>query len=237
MLEIESLNSGYGKLQILYDINIKCKDNEITAILGPNGAGKTTLFNSIMGFADVFSGSIRLDGKELIGLPPHRIAREGVGYAMQLQGIFADLTVEENLKIAAKMSGADRREGALSEVFEYFPDLKKFLKRKAFTLSGGERQMLTISISLVRDPKVLLLDEPTAGLSPLYSTKIIRAIAEINRERGRDIVLVEQNVKKALEIAQRVYLLVSGRIIFEGAASDLAARDDLMKLYLGGGYR
>jgi len=237
MLEVESLNSGYGKLHILYDVNIKCNDSEIIAILGPNGAGKTTLFNSIMGFADVFSGSIRLDGKELIGLPPHKIAKEGVGYAMQLQGIFADLTVEENLKIAARMSGAAGYEGTLAEVFEYFPDLKRFLKRKASTLSGGERQMLTISISLVRNPRVLLLDEPTSGLSPLYSTKIVRAIAEMNRERGQAIVLVEQNVRKALEIAQRVYLLVSGRIIFKGTASELAAREDLMKLYLGGGHR
>jgi branched-chain amino acid transport system ATP-binding protein len=233
MLEVELLNSGYGKLHVLYDVSLKCEKGEIVALLGPNGTGKSTFFNSIMNLADVFSGSVRLDGGELTGLPTHRIARRGVGYAMQLQGIFADLTVEENLKISAKTSGINYEE-TLPEVLEYFPDLKKFLKRKALTLSGGERQMLTLSISLMRNPRVLLLDEPTAGLSPLYSTKIIRAVAQINRDRGLSIILAEQNVRKALEIAHRVYLLVSGRIIFEGAPSDLVSREDLMRLYLGG---
>ncbi|RZN63154.1 MAG: ABC transporter ATP-binding protein [Thermoproteota archaeon] len=233
MLEVELLNSGYGKLHILYDVSLKCEKGEIVALLGPNGAGKSTFFNSVMNLADIFSGSIRLDGEELAGLPTHKIAKKGVGYAMQLQGIFADLTVEENLKISAKMSGINYEE-TLSEVLKYFPNLKKFLKRKASTLSGGERQMLTLSISLMRNPRVLLLDEPTTGLSPLYSTRIIRAVAQINRDRGLSIVLAEQNVRKALEIAHRVYLLVSGRIIFEGAPSDLLSREDLMKLYLGG---
>ncbi|RSN67229.1 ABC transporter ATP-binding protein [Candidatus Korarchaeum cryptofilum] len=233
MLEVESLNSGYGKLHILQDVCLKCEKGEIVALLGPNGAGKSTFFNSIMGLADVFSGSVRLDGEELVGLSTHKIARKGVGYAMQLQGVFADLTTEENLKASAKMAGINYEE-VLPEILDYFPDLRRFLKRKALTLSGGERQMLTLSISLIRSPKVLLLDEPTAGLSPLYSTKIIRAIAQINKSRGLSIVLAEQNVRKALEIAHRVYLLVSGRIIFEGTPSDLSSREDLMKLYLGG---
>ncbi|MEL9914716.1 MAG: ABC transporter ATP-binding protein [Thermoplasmatales archaeon] len=233
MLEIELLNSGYGKLHVLYDVSLKCEKGEIVAVLGPNGAGKSTLFNSILGLADVFSGSVRLEGEELKGLPTHAVARKGVGYAMQLQGIFADLTVEENLRVSAEVAGINYKE-SLPEILEYFPNLKKFLGRKALTLSGGERQMLTISISLIRNPKVLLLDEPTTGLSPLYSTRIIRVIAQINRDRGVSIVLAEQNVRKALEIAHRVYLLVSGRVIFEGAPSDLTSKEDLMKLYLGG---
>ncbi len=233
MLEIELLNSGYGKLHVLYDISMECGKGEIVAVLGPNGAGKSTLFNSIMGLNDVFSGSIRLEGKELKGLPTHIIAKKGIGYVMQLQGIFANLTVEENLRVSAKMAGINYKE-SLPEIVEYFPDLKKFLGRKALTLSGGERQMLAISISLIRNPKVLLLDEPTTGLSPLYSTRIIKAVAQINKDRGVSIVLAEQNVRKALEIAHRVYLLVSGRFIFEGTPSELASREDLMKLYLGG---
>jgi len=133
------------------------------------------------------------------------------------------------------MVGITNFDEATSTIFGFFPDLKKFLGRKASTLSGGERQMLTLSISLIRKPKFFLLDEPTGGLSPLYSSKIIRSIAEINKEFGLSIVLVEQNVRKALEIAHRVYLLVSGRINFEGTPSELAAQKDLMKLYLGMG--
>jgi len=233
MLEVNSLNSGYGKLHVLYDVGINCKEGEIVTVLGPNGSGKTTLLNSIFGIADVFSGSIKLDGEELTGLPPHKIADMGIGYAMQLQGVFAGLTVEENLKIATKMAGITNFDEAASTVFGFFPDLKKFLTRKASTLSGGERQMLTLSMSLIRKPKLLLLDEPTGGLSPLYSSNIIRSIAEINEELGLSIVLVEQNVGKALEIAHKTYLLVSGRINFEGTPSELAAKKDLMKLYLG----
>ncbi|MEM3833299.1 MAG: ABC transporter ATP-binding protein [Thermoprotei archaeon] len=233
MLEVNSLNSGYGKLHVLYDVKINCRKGEIVTVLGPNGSGKTTLLNSIFGVADVFSGSIKLDGEELIGLSPHKIANMGIGYVMQLQGIFAGLTVEENLKIAAKMARITNINEAFSTIFGFFPDLKKFLKRRALTLSGGERQMLAISISLIRKPKLLLLDEPTSGLSPLYSSNLLRSIAEINKELGLSIVLVEQNVKKALEIAHKTYLLVSGRINFEGTPSELTAEEKLMKLYLG----
>ena len=234
MLKVESLNSGYGKLHVLYNVSIDCGKGEIIAVVGPNGAGKTTLLNSIFGIADVYSGSVKLDGEEITRLPAHVIARKGVAYVLQMINIFSELSVEENLRISASYAKVNAEE-KLEEIFEIFPILKERRKQRAGTLSGGERQMLAMSIGLVRDPKVLLLDEPTAGLMPLYVDLIIRKVNEIRNERGISVVLVEQNVKKALEIADRAYVLVSGQVIFSGSPSDLTSEKEIMRLYLGMG--
>jgi branched-chain amino acid transport system ATP-binding protein len=231
MFEVSSLNSGYGKLHILNDVSLTCGTGDLVALLGPNGSGKSTLLNSVFGFADVFSGAIQFDGKDLTHLSSSKISQVGVGYTMQMYNIFSALTVGENLKISAAMAHAPKKN--ISDALEIFPRLKNFLDRKAETLSGGERQMLAMSITLVKGPKLMLLDEPTGGLSPLYASKIIETAGKINRDLGVSVILVEQNVKKALEVAKKAYLLVSGKIIFEGTPSELLAKEDLLRLYLG----
>jgi branched-chain amino acid transport system ATP-binding protein len=233
MFEISSLNSGYGKLHILNDVSLTCGTGDLVAVLGPNGSGKTTLLNSIFGFADVFSGTVRFDGEDITHIASSKISHRGVGYTMQIYNVFSALTVEENLKISAALAHVPDPKKNVSNALEIFPRLKNFLDRKAETLSGGERQMLAMSITLVKGPKLMLLDEPTGGLSPLYTSKIIETAGQINRDLGVSIILVEQNVRKALEIAKKAYLLVSGRIIFEGTPSELQGKEDLLKLYLG----
>ena len=233
MFEISSLNSGYGKLHILNDVSITCGTGDLVAVLGPNGSGKTTLLNSIFGFADVFSGAIRFDGQDLSHLASNKISGRGVGYTMQIYNIFSALTVGENLRISAAMGHVPDPKKSVSDALEIFPRLKNFLDRRADTLSGGERQMLAMSITLVKNPKLMLLDEPTGGLSPLYTSKIIETAGQINRDLGVSIILVEQNVRKALEVAKKAYLLVSGKIIFEGTPSELLGKEDLLRLYLG----
>ncbi len=235
MLQIENLNSGYGKLHVLYDISLKCEEGEIISVIGPNGAGKTTLLNSIFGIADIYSGSIIIDGKDTTRLPPHIISRMGVAYVLQMLNVFAQLTVEENLRISASYSKIKDVNKAMEEIYGIFPILKERKKQLAGTLSGGERQMLAISIGLIRNPKILLLDEPTAGLMPLYVKMIANKIREIRDKRGISIILVEQNVQKALELADKAYVLVSGQIIFEGSPSELKEKHEIMKLYLGVG--
>jgi len=233
MFEVSSLNSGYGKLHILNDVSLTCDSGQLVVVLGPNGSGKTTLLNSIFGFADVFSGTVRFDGEDLTRLASNKISSKGVGYTMQIYNIFSALTVSENLKISAAMAHVPDPKKSVSDALEIFPRLKNFLDRRADTLSGGERQMLAMSITLVKRPKLMLLDEPTGGLSPLYTSKIIETASQINRELGVSIILVEQNVKKALEVAKKAYLLVSGKIIFEGSPSELVGKEDLLQLYLG----
>lgn len=235
MLKVEALNSGYGKLHVLYDVSVDCGKEEIIAVLGPNGAGKTTLLNSIFGIADVYSGSVKVDGEDITRLPAHVIARKGVAYVLQMINIFSELSVEENLRISAAYARISDVDKKLREIYEIFPILSERRRQRAGTLSGGERQMLAISIGLIRDPKILLLDEPTAGLMPLYVDLIIKKVNEIRKERGISVVLVEQNVKKALEIADRAYVLVSGQIIFRGSPSDLTSEREIMGLYLGMG--
>lgn len=233
MLEISGLNAGYGKFQILYDVSIKCEKGEIVGIVGPNGSGKTTLLNSIFGLTDIFSGSIRFNGEELVGRPPHKIAERGLAYLMQMFNIFPSMTVKENLEIAAKSSRKEEVERDIDEVLEVFPAIKPFLNRRAGTLSGGQRQMLAMSMALLRKPEVMLLDEPTSGLSPLYASRVASKVQEINKRFGIGIVLVEQNIMKVIKILQKIYLLVSGRVIFEGSPEDLLKKEDLLRLYLG----
>ncbi len=235
MLKVKNLNSGYGKLHVLYDVSLECKKGEIISVIGPNGAGKTTLLNSIFGIADIYSGSIIIDGKDTTRLPAHIISRMGVAYVLQMLNVFAQLTVEENLRISAAYSKVKNINKAMEEIYEIFPILKERKKQLAGTLSGGERQMLAISIGLIRNPKILLLDEPTAGLMPLYVKMIANKIKEIRDRKGISIILVEQNVQKALELADKAYVLVSGQIIFEGSPSELQEKHEIMKLYLGVG--
>lgn len=237
MLRIEGLNSGYGRLHILYDVSIEARRREIVAVLGPNGAGKTTLLNSIFGIADVYSGLIELDGRDITGLPPHKIARMGISYVFQTMNVFPNLTVEENLRLVTRFSNLSQRdvEESLREVYELFPILGERRRQMAGTLSGGERQMLAVAMGFVRRPLLLMLDEPTAGLAVRYVDMLLSKISEMKRAGEVSIILVEQNVQKALRVADRVYVIVSGRVVFEGIPAELLEKQDIAGLYLGVG--
>jgi branched-chain amino acid transport system ATP-binding protein len=233
MLQVENLNSGYGKLKVLFNINFEAREKEITVIVGPNGAGKTTLLNSICSVATIYSGKILFEGKDITGLPIHRIARLGIAYLPQMGNIFTNLTVEENLRIAGYVLPRDEVKNRIDEVLDIFPRIKPFINRKAGTLSGGERRMLAISIALMRKPKILLLDEMTTDLAPILVKKVLEKIVELRDSLGLTVILVEQHAKRALEIGDKAYLLVSGTVRFEGEPKNLLEHPEFSKLYLG----
>jgi len=233
MLSIRNLYSGYGKLRVLFDINVEVPEKEITVVVGPNGAGKTTLLNSIMGIADVFSGQILFEGKSIVGMPTHKLARLGLSYVPQMGNVFAELSVLENLRMAGYMLPEDELKDRIGEVTDMFPVLEKFLHRKAGTLSGGERRMLAIAMGLMRKPKIMMLDEISTDLAPIIAKKVISKAQELRDRLKITVLLVEQMAKRALEIGDSAYLLVSGQIKFAGGADELLHDPELAKLYLG----
>jgi branched-chain amino acid transport system ATP-binding protein len=227
-----NLSSGYGKLRVLFDINISIPQNSVTAIVGPNGAGKTTLLNSIYGLADVFEGRILFDGVDITRFKPYKRARLGIAYVPQMFNIFSGLTVYENLVIAGYLLDKKELKERIDIILDLFPKLGEFLHRKAGTLSGGERRMLAIAMGLMKNPRVLLLDEITTDLAPIVVKKVLNTVIDIKDKLKVTVVLVEQYVRRALEISDKVYLLVSGRIRFEGNPKDLE-NSELAKIYLG----
>jgi branched-chain amino acid transport system ATP-binding protein len=227
-----NLSSGYGKLRVLFDINISIPQNSVTAIVGPNGAGKTTLLNSIYGLADVFEGRILFDGVDITRFKPYKRARLGIAYVPQMFNIFSELTVYENLVIAGYLLDKKELKERIDIILDLFPKLGEFLHRKAGTLSGGERRMLAIAMGLMKNPRVLLLDEITTDLAPIIVKKVLNTVIDIKDKLKVTVVLVEQYVRRALEISDKVYLLVSGRIRFEGSPKDLE-NSELAKIYLG----
>lgn len=233
MLKINNLKSGYGKMIVLHGVNVYVRESEIVTVLGPNGAGKTTLLNSIFGLATIHEGEIVFEGKPIHKMRSHDIVRMGISYAPQLDNVFPNLTVLENLQMGSFIRGSDPTiRDDIEEIFDLFPEIERRRNQKAKTLSGGERQMLAVARALMSKPKILLLDEPTAGLSPKAGTSLMKKIREI-RDRGVTILLVEQNVKRSLEIADKGYVLVSGRIIKEATAEDLK-KIDIEKLFFMG---
>jgi len=233
MLTIKNLYSGYGKIKVLFDVSMDVPPKEITVLVGPNGAGKTTLLNSIIGAATVFSGDIIYEGRQIIGTPLHKVAKSGISYIPQMGNVFAELSVLENLHMAGYMLRRDERRGKIDEVTSMFPVLEEFIHRKAGTLSGGERRMLAIAIGLMRKPKLMLLDELSTDLAPIMAKKVMDKVTELRNELGITVLIVEQMAKKALEIGDTAYLLVSGQIRFKGKADDLLLHPELAKLYLG----
>lgn len=234
MLELRNVVSGYGKMEVLHSVSISVAEGEIVSVLGPNGAGKTTLLNTVFGIATLHSGEIFFKGRRLNGLKPHSIVRLGIGYSPQLDNVFPTLTVEDNLVMGAYVRGRDPEiKKDIEEIYELFPEIARRRNQKARTLSGGERQMLAVARALMSRPKLLLLDEPTSGLAPKAASILMRKVAEI-RDKGVTILLVEQNVHKALEVADRAYVLVSGRIIREAPAEELA-KVELEKLFFKAG--
>ncbi|HYO42467.1 MAG TPA: ABC transporter ATP-binding protein [Candidatus Limnocylindrales bacterium] len=208
VLEVEGLRSGYHGVTVLKGLDFSV-GNEIFAVLGANGAGKTTLLATLARLIPLMAGTIRFEGEDVSALPPYRTAARGIGYVPQESGTFGDLTVLENLQIGG-MIGKRPRDERMAEIFELFPNLKQLQGQAAGTLSGGESRMVACGRALMQDPKVLLLDEPTAGLSPLYVDLFFEKIKEIHQTRGVAIVLAEQNATKALEVADRVMVLSLG---------------------------
>ncbi|MDG6983615.1 MAG: ABC transporter ATP-binding protein [Nitrososphaerota archaeon] len=233
MLKVDSVSAGYGKLQILTDVSLDAAPGELTIVVGPNGSGKSTLLKSVAGLTNIYKGSVAMDGKTLSGHPPHVIARSGLAYLPQTEGVFTKLSVKENFKMAAYMIAKSEYESRLKDTLEIFPQLKAYLDSRVVNLSGGERQMVAMTMALLRKPQVIMFDEPTANLSPKYATMVLKTIQSLGKERGMTIVLVEQNAKRALEIGDRAYLLVGGRNAFIGTARELLSHQELAKLYLG----
>jgi branched-chain amino acid transport system ATP-binding protein len=233
VLKVNAISSGYGKLLILSDVSLEASPGELTIVVGPNGSGKSTLLKTIAGLTSIYKGSVTLDAKTLSGLPPHVIARSGLAYLPQTESVFTQLSVTENFKMAAYTVSRSDFESRLKDSLEIFPQLRGYLGTKVVSLSGGERQMVAMTMALLRKPKVILFDEPTANLSPKYSTQVLRTIQSLAKERGMTIVLVEQNARRALEVGDSAYLLVGGRNAFQGTAKDLLTHQELAKLYLG----
>ncbi|MCS7128844.1 MAG: ABC transporter ATP-binding protein [Desulfurococcaceae archaeon] len=231
MLEVSNLRSGYGRIEILHGVDLRVEKGEVVAVLGPNGAGKTTLLNTLFGLADVYSGSITYEGRSIAGLKPYELVKLGLSYAPQLSNVFSELTVVDNLIMGAYVRIRDPSvKGDIEEVFKLFPELEKRRSQKAKTLSGGERQMLAVARALMSKPRVLLLDEPTSGLSPKAGSALMSKIRDV-RSAGVTILLVEQNVRRALEVADRVYVLIGGRIVRESPALELKM-EEVEKLFL-----
>ena len=221
-LEVEGLRSGYHGVTVLKGLDFTV-GNEIFAVLGANGAGKTTLLATLARLIPLMAGTIRFQGEDVSALPPYETAGRGIGYVPQEKGIFPDLTVMENLLVGG-MIGERSRDERMTEVLDLFPDLRTLRAQKAGTLSGGESRMVACGRALMQDPRVLLLDEPTAGLSPLYVDMFFDKIREIHETRGVAIVLAEQNATKALQVADRVMVLSLGQAFAVLDAAELTTK-------------
>jgi branched-chain amino acid transport system ATP-binding protein len=232
MLEIRQLHAGYGSVEILRGIDLDVGQGEIVAVLGSNGVGKSTLNNNISALYRPFAGSIRFHGQELVGLSSSDIVRRGVIHVPEGRRVFPNLNVLENLELGSLVRGKANRARNLEKVVGIFPRLKERFTQSAGTLSGGEQQMLAIGRGLMSEPELLIMDEPSLGLSPLLVEEMFALIQRINRE-GQSILLMEQNAVQTLAIAHRGYIIENGRIAMQGVASELARDPELRKNYLG----
>ncbi len=231
VLSVEGITAGYGGPPIIDQVHMKARRGEITAIVGPNGAGKSTLLKAIAGLIRSASGRVFVEGKEVTGQPVEKLVRYGIAYVPQVENVFPDLTIRENLDMGgyARKSGVNER---IDQLFELFPDLKVSSHRRASTLSGGQRTMLALARGLMVDPAVLILDEPSVGLSPKFQSLIWERIEQI-RSTKVSIVIVEQNTRETLRHAQWAYVLVLGRNRLEGAGQDLLQNEEVINLYVG----
>jgi len=234
LLEVEGLVARYGRITALEDVSLTVGDGEIVALIGANGAGKTTTLRAISGLVKAAAGTIRFDGRDITRLAPNEIVRAGIGHAPEGRRVFPRMTVRENLELGAYTRRAKSEIAEdLERVLTVFPRLKERYEQKAGTMSGGEQQMLAIGRALMSRPRVLLLDEPSLGLSPKLVQTIFEVIRDINA-RGTTILLIEQNARQALAVAARGYVLEVGRIAHSGAAADLEASEEVRAAYLGG---
>ena len=229
LLEVSGLNSYYGDSHILFDVVMRVEKNEVVALLGRNGAGKSTTLKSLMGVVTPRTGSVKLDGVEMAGRKSHVIAKAGMQLVHEGRRVFGSLDVEENL-ILAGLTAKSR--WPLDRIYQMFPRLKERRRSSGTTLSGGEQQMLAIARALIRDPKIILLDEPFEGLAPVIVRNLMAACTEL-AAAGQTIVLVEQNLAAALALARRVYIISNGHIAHEGPAQEIKAQPEILQRYLG----
>jgi len=234
VLKIDNITVAYGAIKALRGISISVNQGEIVTLIGANGAGKSTTLRTISGLLKPTQGKIFFEGKEISGMKAHAIVKAGISQAPEGRGIFANLTIEDNLELGAYIRNdkAEIRKD-IDKVYDLFPLLKERRKQEGGTLSGGEQQMLTIGRSLMARPKLLLLDEPSLGLAPQIITLIFNVIKTINEEEGTTILLVEQNANKALHLAHKAYVLETGQIVLKGDAKDLLTNPEVKKAYLG----
>ena len=229
LLEVSGINSYYGDSHILFDMSLRVEQHEVVALLGRNGAGKSTTLKSLMGVVTPRSGSVRLEGIELAGRKSHAIAQAGMQLVHEDRRIFGSLDVEENLVLAG-LTAKDR--WPLARIYEMFPRLKERRRSRGTDLSGGEQKMLAIARALVRNPRIVLLDEPFEGLAPVIVHDLVAACRKLAAE-GQTIVLVEQNLAATLALAHRVYVVNNGHVVHEGPATELKAQPELLQRYLG----
>jgi branched-chain amino acid transport system ATP-binding protein len=233
MLEVKDLEVYYGVIKAIKGISFEVNQGEVIALIGANGAGKTTILHTITRLINSKAGKIEFEGKDITKLPPHKIVELGMAHVPEGRRVFAYLTVLENLKLGAyTRKDKDEIEESLQNVYKRFPRLEERKKQLAGTLSGGEQQMLAMGRALMSRPKIILMDEPSMGLSPIFVTEIFNIIQEISAS-GTTVLLVEQNAKKALSIANRAYVLETGNIVLQGDADELAEDDSVKKAYLG----
>jgi branched-chain amino acid transport system ATP-binding protein len=233
MLELQGIDAGYKDLQALWDVSLRVSQGELVAFVGPNGAGKSTTLKVISGLIKPSAGNVLLDGHSLTKEPPHRIVDLGISQVLEGGRVFTELTVLENLELGS--FGAKARKAKdmnLGRVFDLFPRLEERQRQRAGTLSGGERQMLAIGRALMSAPRLLMLDEPSFGLAPILVEQIFAMITEINRQ-GVTVLLVEQNVRAALELTQRAYVIEHGRVVGEGSGDSLLSFESIRTAYLG----
>jgi branched-chain amino acid transport system ATP-binding protein len=234
VLSLNNLRAGYGQTEILHDLSIYVNPNEIVAIIGPNGAGKSTAMKAVLGLLNITEGSVVLHGEDITDTPAQKVIERGISYVPQTNNVFVNLSVQENLEMGAwtRPTGVEAR---LDEMYDLFPDLAEKRNQAAGSLSGGQRQMVAMAKALMVDAKILLLDEPTAGLSPKYRGEIFATIQKI-KGTGVPILIVEQNAKQALGVSDRGYVLVDGANRHTGTGAGLAADPEIARMFLGGGH-
>lgn len=232
MLEVKNLNVYYGMIHAIRDVSFEVNQGEVIALIGANGAGKTTILHTVSGLLPSKSGAVTFEGKDITKAPGHSIVKLGMSHVPEGRRVFADLSILDNLKLGAYTRPNSEVQDSLENVYRRFPRLKERKSQSAGTLSGGEQQMLAMGRALMARPKIILMDEPSMGLSPLFVSEIFKIVEEISAD-GTTVLLVEQNAKKALSISDRAYVLETGKIVKSGSASTLINDDDIKKAYLG----
>ena len=232
MLSIHNLRSGYGRIEVLHGVTISIEEGQIVSLIGSNGAGKTTLLKTVSGLIRPHAGVIEFDGNDIIGMPAHKIASCGISHVPEGRAILKRMTVIDNLRMGAYVRGDSKIDSDIARVLQRFPALSERRDRMASTLSGGEQQMLAMGRALLAHPRLLLLDEPSLGLAPRFVTLIFRTLRELKAE-GKTILLVEQNARKALQAADRAYVMERGRIAFSGTGQELSNMPEVQRAYLG----
>jgi branched-chain amino acid transport system ATP-binding protein len=233
MLELRSVSAGYGSFRALFDVSLEVRDGEAVGVIGRNGAGKTTLMRAISGMIPIGGGELRLDDRLLAGLPAHRIVESGIAHVPENRRLFARLSVEENLRMGAYSAKARRRfDVQLAHVYDLFPRLKDRRHQQAGTLSGGEQQMCAIGRALMSQPKILLMDEPSAGLAPLVVAQVFDLVRRI-RSEGLTVLIVEQNVQQVLDVVDRAYVIEVGAIKLAGTSAELRNNTLVRQAYMG----